>query len=193
MSRARQACPDVEGFTLVEIMVVVVVMGILLAIAIPSFLATKGNAYDASAGSNATNVLTTEKAYFVNNGEFIDAGSAHNGAKLDNQLPWGANGVPTVTGTVTAQVGTATAPFAETTGPGGSGSVLLVEDYSTSGRCFYIEDDEAANPSTLGYAESSGGCVPDSKVTFGAPASGSAGANIVPSGTITAGDWYKGF
>lgn len=182
-----------QGFTLVEMMVVLLVMGILLAIAIPSFLATQGNAYDASAGSNATNALTGEKSYFVNNGTFVDAGSTHNGEKLDSDLPWGANGVPTAADTVTAQVGTATAPFKETTTPSGHGSVLLVEDYSASGRCFYIEDDEEASRTTLGYAESSGACMADAMVTFGTPSSGQAGANIVASGTITAGDWYKQF
>ena len=46
---------DETGFTLIELMVVVLIMGILMAIAIPTFLSTQGSANDASAKSrNAT-------------------------------------------------------------------------------------------------------------------------------------------
>ncbi len=73
-----------EGFTLIELMVVVLIMGILMAIAIPTFLATQGSAHDAAAKSNATNALTNEKAYYADNQVFSTAGSS-----LDSSLPWG--------------------------------------------------------------------------------------------------------
>ena len=54
------------GFTLIELMVVLLIMAILLAIAIPTFLGVRGGANDRAAQSDLTNALTTVKSYFAN-------------------------------------------------------------------------------------------------------------------------------
>jgi type IV pilus assembly protein PilA len=56
-----------EGFTLIELMVVVLIIAILLAIAIPSFLGARGKAQERAAQSNVRNALTAEKTYFTDN------------------------------------------------------------------------------------------------------------------------------
>ncbi|MGI9610051.1 MAG: prepilin-type N-terminal cleavage/methylation domain-containing protein [Acidimicrobiia bacterium] len=54
-----------RGFTLVELMIVVLIIAILIAIAIPTFLGQKSSAEDSAAKSDLRNALTTEKAYFA--------------------------------------------------------------------------------------------------------------------------------
>lgn len=53
------------GFTLIELMVVVLIIAILIAIAIPTFLGARRRAQDKQAQSNLRNALTAEKTYFV--------------------------------------------------------------------------------------------------------------------------------
>ena len=50
-----------EGFTLIELMVVVLIIAILLAIAIPTFLGAQDRARDRGAQSNLRNSLTAAK------------------------------------------------------------------------------------------------------------------------------------
>jgi type IV pilus assembly protein PilA len=171
-----------EGFTLIELMVVVLIMGILMAIAIPTFLATQGSAHDASAKSNATNALTNEKAYFESNQVFTTGA-----ASLDSNLPWGS--APAASNTVSAVAGT-TASGALTAAT--TGTALLIEASSKSGNCFYIADDESLSTPVLGYAETSGACLATSAVTLPTSAplasAGNAGANIDTGTTLTT--WY---
>ena len=171
-----------EGFTLIELMVVVLIMGILMAIAIPTFLATQGSAHDAAAKSNATNALTNEKSYFESNQVFTTGA-----ASLDSNLPWGS--APAASNTVSAVAGT-TASGALTAAT--TGTALLIEASSKSGNCFYIADDESLSTPVLGYAESSGACLATSAVTLPTSAplasAGNAGANIDTGTSVTT--WY---
>src|SRR5687767_111788 len=52
-----------EGFTLIELMVVVLIIAILIAIAIPTFLGARKRAQDRQAQSNIRNALLAEKTY----------------------------------------------------------------------------------------------------------------------------------
>src|SRR2546426_12581108 len=54
-----------KGFTLIELMIVVVIIGILAAIAIPKFANTKAKAYIASMKSDLRNLVTAEERYFA--------------------------------------------------------------------------------------------------------------------------------
>lgn len=54
-----------RGFTLIELMIVVLIVAILIAIAIPTFLGQRKEAEDSAAKSNLRNALTTEKAFYA--------------------------------------------------------------------------------------------------------------------------------
>jgi type IV pilus assembly protein PilA len=61
-----------EGFTLIELMVVVMIIAVLIAIAIPSFLGFRQSAQDRSAQSEVRSVLLAEKAYWLENGDYTE-------------------------------------------------------------------------------------------------------------------------
>jgi len=56
---------DEDGFTLIELMVVVLIIAILIAIAIPTFLGLRQRAQDRSAQSDLRNGLTAAKAHYT--------------------------------------------------------------------------------------------------------------------------------
>ena len=59
-----------EGFTLIELMVVVMIIAVLIAIAIPSFLGFRSSAQDRSAQSDIRNTLLVEKAIWLETGDY---------------------------------------------------------------------------------------------------------------------------
>ncbi|MFQ5516958.1 MAG: type II secretion system protein [Acidimicrobiia bacterium] len=74
MTKMRKRLGD-EGFTLIELMVVVLIIAVLVAIAIPSFLGFRSRAQDRSAQSDVRNTLLAEKAYWVDNGDYSTTAS----------------------------------------------------------------------------------------------------------------------
>jgi type IV pilus assembly protein PilA len=62
--RKRREDED-RGFTLIELMVVVLIIAILIAIAIPTFLGARKRAQDRAVQSNLRNALTAEKTWYT--------------------------------------------------------------------------------------------------------------------------------
>jgi type IV pilus assembly protein PilA len=59
-----------EGFTLVELMLVVAIIGILAAIAIPNFMKYQARAKQSEAKSNLKGIYTAEVSYFSEKNSF---------------------------------------------------------------------------------------------------------------------------
>jgi len=61
-----------KGFTLIELMIVIAIIGILAAIAIPQFSAYRTRSYNAAAQADLRNAATAQEAYFVDEQIYCD-------------------------------------------------------------------------------------------------------------------------
>jgi type IV pilus assembly protein PilA len=59
-----------RAFTLIELLIVVVIIGILAALAVPKFSYTKGHAYTARMKSDLRNLAVAQEGYFYQNGVY---------------------------------------------------------------------------------------------------------------------------
>src|SRR5216683_2952731 len=62
-----------RGFTLIELMIVVAIIGILAAIAIPNFMTYQAKARQSEAKVNLGGIFTTATSYFAENNTFSTA------------------------------------------------------------------------------------------------------------------------
>jgi type IV pilus assembly protein PilA len=77
-----------EGFTLIELMVVVLIIAILIAIAIPTFLGARSRAQDRAAQSDLRNGLTAEKTFYTDNETYTGDTTVLQG--IEPSLQWNA-------------------------------------------------------------------------------------------------------
>jgi prepilin-type N-terminal cleavage/methylation domain-containing protein len=156
MKRERSGARVIErsdaGFTLLELMMVVLIIAILIAVLLPTFLGASQRANDRAVQASLRNALTAAKAVYVDGQDYAAA----------TPLRLNSEGVPV------KFVAAGTSPSGQNSvSVYGSSNYLVLGAASKSGTCFYLEDDAAGAGTLFARQTSSGGCS-----ALGAPLAG---------------------
>ena len=112
-----------DGFTLIELMVVVLIIAILIAIAIPTFLGARQRAQDRASQSDLRNALTAEKTVYTDTQAYDATTATMQG--VEASLNW--NGADTTKTAMNVYVGNSSV---------GTADMVCVDEKSKSGKTF---------------------------------------------------------
>lgn len=184
---ARTARPGTSetGFTLIELMVVLMISAILLGVGIPTYLAETGRSEEAAAQSALDTALTQVQSYYADHESY--AGISYSQMASDNpNTNYVASSAPH-SGTGKPSVAIAPGPGTDevTGGITGPQSVSLAS-WASNGTCWYVVDVEAVGSAWL--TDSTPG-MSGPGVYYGAAldANGSSCAPLAPKDSVASG------
>ncbi len=150
---ARQEQEKQGGFTLIELMVVVMIIAILVGIAIPAFLGARKRAQDTAAKSNLRNALGTAQTIFTDNQAY--QATATMVTSLGTEEPSLTFQNDTTVSATAKQISLATSA----TALGGPLDQIILASHSGSGTCWYYRHVATAGLATSGtyYATTGSG------------------------------------
>ncbi len=137
-----------EGFTLIELMVVVGIIAVLLAIAIPTFLASRGKAQDKSPQSSLRNALTAAKSIYVDTNDYTKATIGTSGDLTKSE--------PSLNFVDSATASTAPNMVSVSLGTSPS-STFYAAAKSDSGTCYFIKDSSGTGGTGTQYSSATTG------------------------------------
>jgi len=129
----RKRREDDEGFTLIELMVVVLIIAILIAIAIPTFLGARQRAQDRAAQSNVRNAFTAEKTFYTDGQAYTQTVSDMTAIEPSLTYTTNAASLAATGNLVYLNVSTTTT----------TNDTVILGAQSGSGKCFWLKDNTA--------------------------------------------------
>jgi type IV pilus assembly protein PilA len=118
-----------DGFTLVELMVVVLILGVLMVIGIPTMVGARERAMDRRTQANIRNALLAEKAYYTDSASYTDVATEM--TAIEAALDYVAGDTPIVQ----AKVYLLSVP---------ANDQIYISSKSESGTCFYLTETAAS-------------------------------------------------
>jgi type IV pilus assembly protein PilA len=180
---------------LVELMLVVLIIAVLLAIAIPDFLGARGSANARAAESNLSTALSAEQAYFTATQSF--SAYLSDLKAVEPNLNWSTASPTTEGGSTVSAItyGSSGAKDTSSTPDSNDGAVIL-QAYARDGNCYALFQMDTVtsglSPGTY-YNVTSGQCSATGLSTVPASTSLKTTGKASSSSNIGSGNWYPSF